>query len=79
MFFKLRKRYRPYIKYEYSKDFHWFNKPKLLVISYPKPCTVCHKVEIPPWTSICKKCIRDFLCSPYEEDKEPTEPEEVIE
>jgi len=54
-------------------------KPKPLVVSYPHPCTVCHKIEIPPWISICHNCIRNFLCSPYEEDKEPNEPEEVVE
>ena len=75
----LRKHYRPKIVYEFSKDFNLFNKPKPLVVSYPKPCTVCRKVLTPPWVSICHNCIRDFLCSPYEEDKEPDEPEEVVE
>ena len=75
----LRKHYRPKIVYEFSKDFNWLNRPKPLKISYPISCKVCHTVEIPPWTSICHKCIRNFLCSPYEEDKEPKEPEEVVE
>lgn len=79
MFFNLRKRYRPKIVYEYSKDFNFFNRPKKLKISYPIPCKICKKAELPPWVSICHDCIRNFLCSPYEEDKEPNEPEEVVE
>ena len=62
-----------------NKLYLMLNKPKALVVSYQIPCKVCQKVEIPPWTSICHNCIRNFLCSPYEEDKEPVEPEEVLE